>query len=105
MSTNGSDDAYWRRPPDNAPTPAQPVQPPSTGPVGYQGPPPSTPPPPDWRPEWVVQVPAARSLPGQDHNVLDAEERSARTLTYGIGLVAGAIMIVLFCALCGRVLF
>jgi hypothetical protein len=44
-------------------------------------------------------------LPGQDHNVLDAEERSARTLTYGIGLVAGAIMIVLFCALCGRVLF
>lgn len=53
----------------------------------------------------MVQVPAARSLPGQDHNVLDAEERSARTLTYGIGLVAGAIMIVLFCALCGRVLF
>ena len=36
---------------------------------------------------------------------IDAEEREARTITYGIGLVAGAILLVLLLILCGRALF
>jgi hypothetical protein len=47
----------------------------------------------------------ARQLPAQDHPGLDAAEQGARTLTYGVGLVAGAILLVVICALCSRVLF
>ena len=53
----------------------------------------------------VVQPPAPRRLPPQDVPRLDAEEQAARTLTYGIGMVAGAIMLVLLLILCGRTLF
>jgi hypothetical protein len=44
-------------------------------------------------------------MPAQRHEYLDAEEQSARTLTYGIGMVVGAILLVAFCALCARTLF
>jgi hypothetical protein len=33
---------------------------------------------------------------------LDAQEKEERTLTYGIGLVAGAILLVVLLILCGR---
>ena len=104
------DDAFWRRPaaaePDREATP--PAAPPvgqagQTG-SGYAGPPASTPPPPGWRPQFVVQPAPPRQLPAQDHADLDAQERSARTLTYGIGLVAGAILLIVLCAICGRAL-
>jgi hypothetical protein len=44
-------------------------------------------------------------LPAQDLDDLDEAERSARTITYGVGMIAGAIMLVLLCLLCSRVLF
>jgi hypothetical protein len=44
-------------------------------------------------------------MPSQDGTALDDSEGSARTLTYGIGLVGGAIALILMCLLCGRVLF
>jgi hypothetical protein len=44
-------------------------------------------------------------MPAQDIDALDEAEGSARTVTYGIGLVAGAIALVLMCLLCARVLF
>ena len=53
----------------------------------------------------VVKPPAPRALPPQDLLRLDTEEQAARTLTYGIGKVAGAIMLVLLLILCGRTLF
>lgn len=100
-------DAQWRRPaepaaPQGAPPPAAedtPWRP------GYTGPPPNTPPPHDWRPEFIVQPAPPRPLPAQNHAEIDAREQSARTLTYGIGLVAGALLLIVLCALCGRVLF
>ncbi len=33
---------------------------------------------------------------------LDAREKEERTLTYGIGMVAGAILLVVLLILCGR---
>jgi hypothetical protein len=36
---------------------------------------------------------------------VDEAEGSARTMTYGIGLVAGAIALILMCLLCARALF
>jgi hypothetical protein len=72
---------------------------------GYAGPPQTAPPPVGWRPQFFVQPAPPRELPAQDHAGLDAVERSARTLTYGVGMVAGAVLLIVMCALCSRVLF
>jgi len=53
----------------------------------------------------VIRPAPPRLLPLQDHPRLDAEEQSAKTLTKGIGLLAGAVMIVLLLVVCGRFLF
>jgi hypothetical protein len=53
----------------------------------------------------VAQPAPPRALPVQDMAAIDEAERSARTLTYGIGMVAGAIMLVVCCLLCSRMLF
>lgn len=53
----------------------------------------------------VVRPAPPRALPRQDHQDLDAKERSARTLTLGVGMVAAAIMLILLCAQCARALF
>lgn len=101
-----ADDSPWRRPADKPATPGPPPQSPEVPwRPAYSGPPASSPPPPGWRPEVVLQPPAPRSLPPQDHAALDAQERAARTLTQGIGLVAGAVLLVVLCALCARALF
>jgi len=103
------DDAYWQRPdpasaaPTPAPPPAPAAKPP--GDRGYQGPPRSNPPPPDWRPPTLAQPPLPRSLPAQDMDALDEAEGTARTVTYGVGLVAGAIAVILMCLLCARAIF
>ncbi|OLB75027.1 MAG: hypothetical protein AUI14_22110 [Actinobacteria bacterium 13_2_20CM_2_71_6] len=101
------DDLQWRRPAQAggpAPgTPPAPQQPP--GPPPYAGPPRTTPPPRGWRPRLLVQPPPPRELPAQDLARIDAEEREARTITYGIGLMAGAILLVVLLILCGRALF
>ena len=44
-------------------------------------------------------------MPSQDLPHLDEAEQRARTFTYGIAMVSGAIMIVLMLVLCGRALF
>ena len=58
-----------------------------------------------WHPPTVIQPPEARKLPAQDENALDAAERQARTVTHGIGLIAGAILLLLLVVLCGRLIF
>jgi hypothetical protein len=52
-----------------------------------------------------VQAPPPRALPPQDLPHLDDAEQRARTLTYGVAMISGAIMIVLMLVLCGRALF
>jgi hypothetical protein len=110
------DEAYWRRPsdggsvpPPGSPTasgqpPTAPGQPEYPG-LRYPGPPVTVPPPSGWRPEQVVEPPPPGRLPAQDHGAIDDQEAKARTLTRGLGLLVGAILLILLCALCGRVLF
>ena len=38
-------------------------------------------------------------------DAIDEAEGSARTVTYGVGLVAGAIALILMCLLCARIIF
>jgi hypothetical protein len=100
------DDAYWQRP-DPEQEGSGPVEPrpaPDAGPP-YSGPPRTDPPPPGWRPPVIAQPPPPRDLPGQDIDALDEAEGSARTVTYGVGLVAGAIALILMCLLCARAIF
>src|SRR3954452_8227745 len=96
------DDAYWQRP--DAASTAAPPPPPAAKPADpvYPGPPPTPPPSPHWRPPTIAQPPPARTLPGQDMDALDEAEGQARTVTYGVGLVAGAIAVSLMCLLCAR---
>jgi hypothetical protein len=107
--TTGTDDndEYWRRPAGTSggmgPAPEAPGQEPTA--PGYPGPPPSVPPPPDWRPHVVHQSLPPRHLPSQDLDALDNEEASARTLTYGIAMIAAAVLVIVTCLLCSRVLF
>ena len=103
------DDAYWQRPdPDaasgTAPEPAAPD--PADDPANrYSGPPRTGRPSPHWRPPTIAQPPPPRALPSQDMDALDEAEGSARTVTFGIGLVAGAIALILMCLLCARTIF
>jgi hypothetical protein len=53
----------------------------------------------------VVQPQPPRTLPPQDLAALDAQEHEARTITYGIGMVAGAVLLIVLLILCGRALF
>ncbi|WP_422771918.1 translation initiation factor 2 [Plantactinospora sp. WMMC1484] len=109
QSGSSPDDAFWRRPtgpPADAPGSTEtPGSSPTRPENHYPGPPPSTTPPPGWRPPTHVQPAPPRPLPPQDHPALDAAEGSARTLTYGIGMVGGAVILVLMCLLCSRALF
>ncbi|WP_306211314.1 translation initiation factor 2 [Actinoplanes sp. RD1] len=105
-ATGSDDDAYWKRPESGAeqfgadrPAP-EPEQRPA-----YEGPPRPAPASPHWRPPVVSHPPPPRSMPAQDARALDEAEGSARTMTYGVGLVAGAIAIILMCLLCARVIF
>jgi hypothetical protein len=44
-------------------------------------------------------------MPAQNMDAIDEAEGSARTVTYGVGLVAGAIALILTCLLCVRFFF
>jgi hypothetical protein len=44
-------------------------------------------------------------MPEQDMDALDEAEGSAKTVTYGIGLVAAAIAVILMCLRCARVIY
>ncbi|MEU8815724.1 translation initiation factor 2 [Actinoplanes sp. NPDC048796] len=106
--TGVPDDSYWQRPDPDSPVPGPAPEPSGTAPkpeASYPGPPRPTPPSPHWRPPTISQPPPPRSMPGQDMDALDESEGSARTVTYGVGLVAGAIALILMCLLCARVIF
>ena len=61
---------------------------------GYSGPPRMVPPPQGWKVPEVIVAAAPRRLPEQDHKAIDAEESRARTLTHGVGILAGSLMFV-----------
>lgn len=98
------DDAYWQRPDPAYETPGSAPEAPQQA-DRYEGPPRPAPPSPHWRPPTIAQPPPPRQMPSQDMAALDEAEGSARTVTYGIGLVAGAIALILLCLLCGRLIF
>jgi hypothetical protein len=50
-------------------------------------------------------VPRARALPAQDDDAIDTTEAEARTITYGVGMVAGALALILLLVICGRLIF
>lgn len=108
-SGDPTDHGYWRRPADlepGQPVPRPPVQPgPAATAPGYDGPPKTAPPSAGWRPPTVVQPSVPRELPRQDPDAIDTDERSARTLTYGIAMVGGAVLLIVTCLLCARALF
>lgn len=99
------DDAYWQRPAPGSTPPSPPPEPRAEPAERYEGPPRSSPPSPHWRPPTIGQPPPPRRLPAQDMDALDEAEGSARTVTYGVGLVAGAIALILLCLFCARILF
>ena len=104
--TGVPDDAYWQRPDPNSAVPAGEPEKPTPKPAPtYPGPPRTPPPSANWRPPTIASPPPPRSLPTQDMDALDDSEGSARTVTYGVGLVAGAIALILLCLLCARVIF
>lgn len=109
-------DAYWRRPsepdaahlPPNVPADAAGLgafadtAPAGEGGCGYSGPPRWTPPPPDWQPPALVEVRPPRQLPAQDHASIDRDEEAARAVTYGIGMLTAAAIVVLLAIVCIR---
>jgi hypothetical protein len=95
------DEQVWRRPPAGQPA----STPPSSSPPAYTGPPRGRPADASWRLPTVIQVPPARKLPPQDDVVIDVQEQQARTVTYGVGMIAGAIVLIVLFILCGRTLF
>jgi hypothetical protein len=104
--TGVPDDEYWQRPDPHSAVPGPEPEKPAPRPgADYPGPPRSTPPSPNWRPPTIAHPPPPRSMPAQDLDALDDAEGSARTITYGVGLVAGAIALILLCLLCARAIF
>jgi hypothetical protein len=53
----------------------------------------------------VIRSPDPRDLPAQDLDAIVRDERGARTLTLGVGMIAGAVALIVTCLLCSRVLF
>jgi hypothetical protein len=102
--TGNDDDAYWQRPDPSVEAGLQRPPAPTPQPT-YQGPPRVQAPSPFWRPPLVAKPPPPRSMPGQNTDALDEAEGSARTVTYGVGLVAAAIALILICLLCARIIF
>jgi hypothetical protein len=104
--SGNQDDAYWQQPDFKPEAARHETRAPAPDPASqYGGPPRTNPPPPHWRPPTVAQPPPPRTMPGQDMDALDEAEGSARTVTYGVGLVVGAIALILMCLLCARAIF
>ncbi len=98
------DEHVWRRPAGGAGQ-TDPVGTPAVSNPVYLGPPRPAPTPSDWRPPTMIQVPNARVLPGQDDAAIDQVEAEARTITYGVGMIAGALALILLAVICGRAIF
>ena len=50
-------------------------------------------------------TPPSRLPPPQDDEAVDRAEQQARTVTYGVGTLAGVVIVVLIFLLCSRMLF
>ncbi|MEV0649702.1 translation initiation factor 2 [Phytomonospora sp. NPDC050363] len=89
-------DAVWRRPAEGGDAGnMEVVVPPAAPSPRYDGPPRATPPPRGWRVPVVVNAAPPRTMPAQDHAAADAAERSARTFSVGLGILFGAVMLIL----------
>jgi hypothetical protein len=98
-------DSFWRRP-AGVEGSLEPVPEQASPPVGeYVGPPRTAAPPHGWRPPQVTQPAPPRALPEQDLDRIDREEQAAKTLTTGVAMIAGAVMVALLLVLCARALF
>ncbi|MEO3771458.1 hypothetical protein [Micromonospora sp. B9E7] len=106
-SGGSTPDDYWRRPGSGADAVANqpPTAPTSRPESGYAGPPPSVPPPTDWRPPVHLRPAPPRRLPPQDMAGLDAAEQRSQRVTYGFGAAAGVVLVFLVCLLCSRIIF
>lgn len=96
-------DAVWRRPSGDA-TPMEVVVPQAPPPSRYEGPPRAAPPPPGWSVPHLVNAAPPRALPAQDAAAAETAERQARTFTAGVGIMAGAVMVVALFVLLVRAL-
>lgn len=96
-------DDFWKRPAQGSTE--RPAAPPAPVNVPYTGAPRTEPPPAGWRPPMVDQPVPPRALPRQDTDRLDREEQAATILTKGIGIFAGAVLVVLLLLLCGNHVF
>jgi hypothetical protein len=94
---------FWKRPAEGSVEP--PAAPPAPPAAPYTGAPRTAPPPAGWRPPMVDEPLPPRVLPRQDTDRLDREEQAAGILTRGIGIFAGAVLVVLLLLFCGHVLF
>jgi hypothetical protein len=98
-------DSFWRRP-AGVEGSLEPVRETASPPTGeYSGPPRTAPPPHGWQPPQVTQPAPPRVLPEQDVNRIEREEQAAKTLTTGVAMIAGAVMVALLLVLCARALF
>ncbi|MBM7492356.1 hypothetical protein JOD64_003578 [Micromonospora luteifusca] len=106
-SGGSTPDDYWRRPGtgDEAAAHQAPAAPTNTPAGGYAGPPPSVPPPSGWRPPVHLQPAPPRQLPPQDMADLDVAEQRSQRVTYGFGVAAGVVLVIVVCLLCSRVIF
>ena len=53
----------------------------------------------------IAEPPPPRELPAQNVAALDEAEGAARTVPQGVGLVVGAIALIVMCLLCARFIF
>ncbi|MBB6033146.1 translation initiation factor 2 [Phytomonospora endophytica] len=89
-------DAVWRRPAQGGDAGnMEVVVPPAAPSPHYDGPPRATPPPRGWRVPVVVNAAPPRRMPAQDAGTAEAVERSAKTFSVGLGIVAGSVMLIL----------
>jgi hypothetical protein len=84
------DDIVWRRPTEGAEIPV--------AAAAYAGPPSGEPATREWRLPHDEPVTAPRPLPRLDHDAIDDAEYRARWVTYGTGLAALAVLLVMACS-------
>lgn len=52
----------------------------------------------------VAEPHSPRPMPAQDPAALDAAEHDARTVTYGVGILAAAVLLILLFVICARLI-
>ncbi|CAM3495285.1 hypothetical protein [Stackebrandtia soli] len=70
--------------------------------AAYTGPPTNVRPPAGWKVPEVVRVAPPRELPEQDPAAINEAETRATTLTYGMGILFGSLMLVVLIVVLAR---